>query len=171
MLAAWLWGWQCQSVSPPLWSTLNISTTVGCIAMKFGADIHDAQRTTPNEMDDPLTFHLAPPADQFFPLILWKIWTSYEWIGNRHSDFSCSTSRLTFCGSEWNVSTTIGRIVMKFGTDINFHIRINCNNFGDPITFHMVPSSGHILISPILWFLTVLAILYYAYIDQPQLYI
>lgn len=31
---------------------------------------------------------------------------------------------------------------MTFGTDI--HVRMNCNNIGDPLTCHIAPSSGQI---------------------------
>lgn len=41
---------------------LSISTDIGRIAVKFGADVHGPQRTNPKELDDPLTFLLAPPA-------------------------------------------------------------------------------------------------------------
>ncbi len=32
-------------------------------------------------------------------------------------------------------------IVMKCGSDIHVPLRLNCNDFGDPLTFHLVPSS------------------------------
>ncbi len=31
---------------------------------------------------------------------------------------------------------------MKFGADIHVPPRINCDNFGVPLTFHLAPSSG-----------------------------
>ncbi len=42
-------------------------------------------------------------------------------------------------GSEWNISTNIG---MEFVADIHVPLRMNYNNFGDPLTFHLAPSSG-----------------------------
>ena len=36
--------------------------------MKFGLDINGAQGTNPNDLDYPLTFHLAPPVSQSFHL-------------------------------------------------------------------------------------------------------
>ncbi len=36
---------------------------------------------------------------------------------------------------ERNVSKNIEWIAMKFGTDIHVPPRINCNDFGDPLTF------------------------------------
>ncbi len=30
---------------------------------------------------------------------------------------------------------------MKFATDIHVPLRVNHNNFGDPLTFHLAPSS------------------------------
>ncbi len=38
-------------------------------------------------------------------------------------------------GPDWNTSTTIRRIALRFGAAINCPQRINCNNF-DPLTFH-----------------------------------
>lgn len=32
----------------------------------------------------------------------------------------------------------------EIGTDINVHLRLNCNNFRDPLTYHLMPSSGQI---------------------------
>ncbi len=37
---------------------------------------------------------------------------------------------------------------MKFGSDIQVPLRMNCKNFGDPLTFHPAPSSGqHVSVS------------------------
>ncbi len=47
------------SVGPPLSPDWNISTTVGWIATKFGANIHDPLRMKCNNFTDPLTFHLS----------------------------------------------------------------------------------------------------------------
>ncbi len=33
---------------------------------------------------------------------------------------------------------------MKFGTDISAPLRMNCNQFGDLLTFPLAPSSGEI---------------------------
>lgn len=38
--------------------------------------------------------------------------------------------------------TTIGWIAMKFRTDIPVPLRINCNHFGDPLTFNLPSLSG-----------------------------
>ncbi len=46
------------------------------------------------------------------------------------------------CGFEGNVSRIIGWIVTKFGTHIHVTFRMNCNNFGDPLTCYLAPSSG-----------------------------
>ncbi len=45
---------------------VNVSTTIGWIVMKFGADIHGAKRMSPNDFGDPLTFDIVPPAGQSF---------------------------------------------------------------------------------------------------------
>ena len=43
---------------------------------------------------------------------------------------------------ELNTSTNISQIDLKSGSDIPVPLRMNCNNFGDPLTFHPVSSSG-----------------------------
>lgn len=43
-------------------------------------------------------------------------------------------------GPDSNISLNIGWTVMKFST---FILRVNCDNFGDPLTSHLPPSSGH----------------------------
>lgn len=49
---------------------------------------------------------------------------------------------------------TIRWIAMEVGTDIHVPLRMNSNNFGDPLTFQ-APSSGIItLIYPFIWFMT-----------------
>ncbi len=55
-------------------------------------------------------------------------------------------------GFLWKVSNTIGCIAMKFGTDICVPPRMNCNNFGDPYTFPVVPPWGQICNLPQLCF-------------------
>ncbi len=40
---------------------------------------------------------------------------------------------------------------MKFATHIHVPLRMSCNNFGDPLTFHLLPSSGQSF--QILWFM------------------
>ncbi len=50
---------------------------------------------------------------------------------------------LTFhiCGFEWKVSRTIGWIAVEFGPDIHVPLRMNCNNFGDQLTFSFLSSA------------------------------
>ncbi len=37
---------------------------------------------------------------------------------------------------------------MKCGSDVHVPLRMNCKNFGDPLTFHLAPSSGqHVNVS------------------------
>ncbi len=39
-------------------------------------------------------------------------------------------------------------MVMNFGSDIHVPLKMNCSNFGDPLTFHPAPSSGqHVNVS------------------------
>lgn len=33
---------------------------------------------------------------------------------------------------------------LKFSTDIHGHLKVNCKNFSDPLTYHLGPESGHI---------------------------
>ncbi len=40
---------------------------------------------------------------------------------------------------------------MKPSADSHVPQRMNCNGFGDPLTFHLVPSSGQNV--PVLWFM------------------
>ncbi len=39
-------------------------------------------------------------------------------------------------GFEGNISTTIGWIAMTFDIDTHVPLKMNCKNFGDPLTFH-----------------------------------
>ena len=41
-----------------------------------------------------------------------------------------------------------------FCTDIHDPPRMNPNDFGDPLTFHLAPPSGQNFTSPVLWFMT-----------------
>lgn len=52
--------------------------------------------------------------------------------------------------------TTIGWIVMKCGSDIHVPLRLNCNNFSDPLTFHRALYASHNLnwSNRLLWFMT-----------------
>lgn len=50
--------------------------------------------------------------------------------------------RLQFVVFECNVSTTIGWLVMKCGANIHDPLLINFKDFDDPLTVHLVPSSG-----------------------------
>lgn len=55
-------------------------------------------------------------------------------------DFSSSSSSIRF------VSTIVWIVKCQSGSDVPVHgpPRINCNSFGDSITFHLVPASGQI---------------------------
>lgn len=48
---------------------------------------------------------------------------------------------VTICGFELNVST-IGWIAITFGMHINFPLKMNPVEFGNPLTFPVLPSSG-----------------------------
>ncbi len=41
-----------------------------------------------------------------------------------------------------DISTIIGQIAIKFGTNIHVPLRMNSNNFGDTLTFHLAPPAG-----------------------------
>lgn len=76
-LAAWLYGWPCQSVGRsvhhfgPDW---NISITLGWIALQLCSDIHCPQRMKPTSFGEPLTFPLAPPVGWRF----WLYWNVFQ---------------------------------------------------------------------------------------------
>lgn len=74
--------------------------------------MHDVQLTSPNEFDEPLNVFLAH-------LSGWQVVVLSEIL------------RVT---SEW--------IALKFGTDFNVSLMMDCNKFGDPSTFHLPPSLG-----------------------------
>ncbi len=68
----------------------NITTPINWIDLKFDTDINGPQRIHHSNFGDPLTFPLVP--------LLYH--------------------EVHICGFKRNVSTTIGWIVMTFGTDI-----------------------------------------------------
>lgn len=43
-------------------------------------------------------------------------------------------------GPDWNIVTTIGRIATTFSINIHGSLRMNPNNVGDSLTFHLAPS-------------------------------
>lgn len=56
--------------------------------------------------------------------------------------FLLPPSEVDICGFKQSVLTTVGWTVMKFGLDIHVPQRINCNHFGDPLTFNVAPPFG-----------------------------
>lgn len=50
--------------------------------------------------------------------------------------------------------TTLVQTEIKFDTHSHDPVRINCNDFCDPFTFHLAPSSGQNLNTPILRFMS-----------------
>lgn len=54
--------------------------------------------------------------------------------------FSSNTMRMAFVVSSEMFLLNTGELVMKLGTDINFSLRMDCNNFDDILTFP--PPSG-----------------------------
>ncbi len=73
----WLQGWQCQSVSPPLWSWMT--TVIGWIAMKYCTESHDPQKTNPTDIGDPL----MPPAGWQTNVFTFLKWNAIKFY--RHS--------------------------------------------------------------------------------------
>lgn len=69
-----------------------------------------------------------PNPDDFFDLLLTfrlaPLWGRHLWC------------------FEWTVTASTGRIAMQFGTDTFVPFRMNCDSFGNPLTFHLDPSSG-----------------------------
>ncbi len=45
----------------------------------------------------------------------------------------CAPVKLTFLVEK----ATIGKTAIKFGADIHVPIRMDCNHFGDPLTFYL----------------------------------
>ncbi len=62
-----------------------------------------------------------------------------KYLNNIWSLDSSATIRLTFVAL---TKTNIRWIAIKFGTDIQVPLRMNCNHFDEPLTFHIAPSSG-----------------------------
>lgn len=56
-------------------------------SMTFGAHIHDTQRTNPNDSEDPLTCHLAPPDGKNFHLSC-KINSNFSSVDPYRSSFN-----------------------------------------------------------------------------------
>ncbi len=56
-----------------------------------------------------------------------------------------ATRRSKFLLLQWNTSAPIESIGAKFGTDIYIPLRLNCKNFGHPLTFCLAPPSGQSL--------------------------
>ncbi len=51
----------------------------------------------------------------------------------------------------WGFVGNFLTIDMQFDTDIHVPLRMNSNNFGNPLTFHLVPSSGQTFYSSNMW--------------------
>ncbi len=69
------------------------------------------------------------------------------WLWWSCDSSSSTTMRLTVV-VKWTVSAAVGWIVMKCGSDVHVPLKMNCKNFGDPLTFHLAPQSwlkGHLL--------------------------
>lgn len=47
----------------------NFSTTIGWLAIQFGADIYGAQKIIPSDFADPLTSHQVPSSGQTFQFV------------------------------------------------------------------------------------------------------
>ena len=108
------------------------------IAEESSTDIDIPCRINWKSFGDPLTFHIAPVADQSCTVKYLNIYCS-RWIGRKFcADINRSQRMyprlLVMSGYQRNVSTNIEWISMQFGPDI--HVKTNCNNFCDPLTVH-----------------------------------
>ncbi len=70
--------------------------------MKFGTDNQGVQEMHLKDFGDHLTLPLVPPSGQNFDFNLIEL----------HID-------IDICGFEWNSSTTLGLIAMKFGSPLD----------------------------------------------------
>lgn len=65
--------------------------------------------------------------------------------------FLCHNSVFQLCGSrDWNflsVSSPFGLTIIFDSTDIHLPYKINCDDFGDPFTFHIVPPADQCLLA------------------------
>jgi len=68
----------------------------------------------------------------------WSVESMYRWLKSFGNHGHISTVLM----NRWNISTTIGWIVMKCCSHIHFPLRNNCSKFADPLTFHLEPWSG-----------------------------
>ncbi len=136
----------------------NISTTIRWYAMKFCGDIYCPQSTNTTNIGDPLSLTQDWPAGQSFHLSseisqhlldgltpnVVRMFMGRRWWTLMTLEipriFLLSHHGVHICGFEWNVSTNIGWIAIKSDTDIP--LRMNYNDFGDPLTSYLVPSLG-----------------------------
>lgn len=94
-------------------------------------DIHGAQTMNPTDFGDPLTFSLVPPAGQSFHLSSERSLHTLDGLVPLVSricipvtlviswTFLYQNHEILIYGFELNVSTIIGWIVKKFGTNIH----------------------------------------------------
>lgn len=129
--------------------------TIQWIATKFGSDVYGLQRL--NTLVIILIFHLAPPAGQSF--FRWNISISTGWVYTKFGTdlHSSQTIYLNHFGSDtqifplqptwdWNFWFLVkcpNNYYMdyhQFCTDNHISLRMNSNNFGDPLTFSLKSS-------------------------------
>lgn len=108
-------------------------------------NIHVPQRMNPNHFNSPLIFLLPTGFEvstysvKFLNIYSAQLWTDV------HGSQMMNPNNIG--GPPWGWPLwfwvkCIWWIVTKFSTDIHAHLRMNCNYFDDPFTFHTVPSSG-----------------------------
>ncbi len=126
-----------QCVGPPLWSRVKEWKYLN----NYWMDFHEIWKVMVPRGWILLTF---PPEGQRFHLS--KEISEHAWDGLAQNFVQLFTvlmknpndfdEPLTATGGfEINALTTIGLIAMKFDTHIHFPLSLNCNNFGDPLTF------------------------------------
>lgn len=107
----------------------------------------------------PLTCLLVPSAGQSFHLFCAISQYLIDWLAQNLAQkfmvlrsfpkplmipwcFLLCHHKVDHCGFVWNISTAIGWIGVKFGSEIHAPLGKNCNHFGDPLTSHLVPAWG-----------------------------
>lgn len=126
------------------------STTVGQIVLRLAVNIHDPLRINPSLLWVHVSFSRAGDVTSGMvsqPCIFFNRYKSPKILMTPWVFLSVST-RFTFVDLS-------GWIALKFFTHICVFIRLNCNNFDDPLNFHsssiVIRSKFHFVCYFVLW--------------------
>ncbi len=149
MLVQWLYEWQGQSVGPPCLSRPKYlhSYRMDCREILY------RRSWSPEDESYWLwwsLFHISSSASIRLTFLVqteisWQLLGGLSWNFPRASGLMNLVTDIF--GWYWNISTTIGWIAMKSGTDIHCLQSMNCNNF-DCLTYR--PLQVKIWVCPIL---------------------